>query len=118
MGDPLHVPAGKYAEEALHSVGWYEDLKSRILPAKDVRSALMVVEMSECEMGIVYYSDAIRSQKVKIIGIFPEHTHEPIIFHAILHKDASESSLKFFNFLTDKSIESIWVNNGFKPVKP
>jgi len=117
MGDPKHVPAGKYAEHALHFLGWDIDLEKRILPTKDVRSAMMLVEMGECEMGIVYYSDALQSKKVKIAGIFPENTHEPVIFYALLHKNPSDQSARFFQYLSDDSMKYIWLKNGFSPLK-
>lgn len=116
LGDPSHVPAGKYAVETLNNLNWNSELSERILPAKDVRSALMVVEMGECEMGIVYYSDAILSQKIKILGFFPENTHEPIIFHALLHKNASESSVSFYESLTNESVKEVWLKNGFSKI--
>lgn len=115
MGDPSHVPAGRYAFEALHSLGWYQSLENRILPAKDVRSALMVVEMGECELGIVYYSDAIQSQKVKIAGFFPESSHQPIVLYALLVDHADPVAEEFFDLLTDTSSDSIWLKNGFSP---
>lgn len=112
VGDPKHVPAGKYTVQALHFFGWDVDLKNRLLPAKDVRSAMMLVEMKECEMGIVYYSDAIQSKKVKIVGLFPEDSHEPIIFYALLKGKASEASVQFFEYLSDTSMNKIWIKNG------
>lgn len=116
MGDPKHVPAGTYAQQALHFLGWDIDLEERILPAKDVRSAMMLVEMGECEMGIVYYSDALQSKKVKIAGIFPEYTHEPVIFYALLYKNASDQSARFFQYLSDDSMKYVWLKNGFSPL--
>ena len=52
--------------------GWYNDLQGKLLPAKDVRSALMVVEMEEAPVGIVYRTDAQKSKKVKILNTFPQ----------------------------------------------
>jgi molybdate transport system substrate-binding protein len=116
IGDPKHVPAGKYAEQALHLLGWDVDLKNRLLPAKDVRSAMMLVELEECEMGIVYYSDAIQSKKVRIVGIFPEDTHDPIIFYALLNKKTSDPAIRFFEYLSDTSLNKIWIKNGLRPL--
>lgn len=116
MGDPSHVPAGRYALEALTSLGWYESIEDRILPALDVRSALMIVEMGECELGIVYYSDAIQSEKIKIAGFFPESSHEPIVLQALLVKNPSKASEEFFDLLTNPSSDSIWLKNGFIPL--
>ena len=116
MGDPAHVPAGIYAVQALSALGWYDDLEKRILPARDVRSALMVVELGECELGIVYYSDAIQSAKVKILGTFPEQTHQPVILYALLAKNAGKSSTEFFDLLSAKATIPVWIKYGFTPV--
>lgn len=45
-----------------------------------MRSALAFVERGECEVGIVYKTDALISRKVKIIGTFPANLHSPIIY--------------------------------------
>lgn len=116
IGDPSHVPAGMYASQALTSLGWYEDLKKRILPAKDVRSALMVVALGECELGIVYYSDAIQSTKVKILGILPDTLYELPILYALLSKNANEASAEFYKMLSDSSMQQIWIRYGFIPI--
>ncbi|MBA7516122.1 hypothetical protein ES705_08167 [subsurface metagenome] len=116
MGDPAHVPAGLYAFQALNTLGWYGALEKRVLPAKDVRSAFLLVELGECELGIVYYSDAVRSEKVKILGTFPENTHNPIIFYGLLNKKASGQAIQFYNFLTNESMDGIWYRNGLIPV--
>ena len=50
-------------------------MKSRILPAKDVRSALMWVELGEVDGGIVYKTDALKSEKVRIITEFPDSVY-------------------------------------------
>lgn len=116
IGDPEHVPAGQYAKEALMHLGWWDKLKDRTLPAKDVRSALMPVELGECKLGIVYYSDAIASKKVRIAGIFPEGTYSPVIFHALLSKKTSRKSVEFYQMLNNNNFEEIWIKYGFSSV--
>ena len=81
VGDPQYVPAGTYATQIFENLGWEEELESRFLPAKDVRSALMVVEMGEVEAGMVYKTDALESKKVKIITEFPDSLHEPVNYY-------------------------------------
>ena len=116
IGDPAHVPAGQYGKEALISLGWWDALKERTLPAKDVRSALMPVELGECELGIVYYSDAKVSNKVKIAGIFPDTCHTPIVFHALLSKNPSPSARQLYLELKDPKYESIWKKHGLTTI--
>ena len=115
IGDPKHVPAGDYAWKAIESGGYADALADRMLPAKDVRSALMVVELGEVEMGIVYKTDALKSQKVKIVSIVPDELHPPIGFYAsILKNKNNEQTQLFYNFLTSKEAKDIWIKHGFK----
>lgn len=116
IGDPQHVPAGQYAKEALIYLGWWDKLTDRTLPAKDVRSALMPVELGECELGIVYYSDAIASKKVRIVGVFPSDTHSPVIFHALLSKETSRKAVEFYQMLNNNNFEEIWIKFGLSSV--
>jgi molybdate transport system substrate-binding protein len=112
LGDPAHVPAGKYAREALDHFGWYAPMKDKLLPAKDVRSALMVVELGEAPVGIVYRTDAEKSAKVKILGVFPEASHKPIQYVATVCSQHREA-VDLFHFLTSPEAMGIWKKYGF-----
>lgn len=114
MGDPKHVPAGDYTWQAIENGAYAYKLEDRILPAKDVRSALMVVELGEVEMGIVYKTDALKSKKVKIVAELPEALHSPIgFFSSILKGKDEEQTQLFYKFLTSKEAKTIWVKHGF-----
>ncbi len=101
MGDPSHVPAGAYAQEALEFYGWFEGLEGRILPAANVRAALSVVELDETERGIVYRTDALKTDKVKILGAFPEESHKPVSYYSALLKGCSEEGAGFYDFIVN-----------------
>jgi molybdate transport system substrate-binding protein len=113
IGDPAHVPAGKYAKEALDYFGWFATLTPRLLPAKDVRSALMVVEMGEAPAGIVYQTDALKSKKVTVIGTFPERSHKPIVYMAGVCRK-SEGGEAFFRYIFSDAAKLVWNRYGFR----
>ncbi len=113
IGDPLHVPAGKYAKQSLEYFGWYGQLDKKTLPAKDVRSALMVVEMGEAPLGIVYRTDALKSKKVRILNTFPEKSHKPIVYVAGVCQD-NKLAKDFFVYLNSDETKDIWIKYGFK----
>jgi len=77
-GDTKSVPVGKYAKQALTSIGWWDKVSTRLVETEDVRAALNFVARGECQLGIVYATDAAISKNVVIIGTFPENTHQPI----------------------------------------
>src|SRR3954449_266834 len=43
-GDPMHVPIGIYAEQALRQLGLWDAVEPRLARAEDVRAALLLVE--------------------------------------------------------------------------
>ncbi len=113
IGDPAHVPAGKYAGQSLQHYGWYDVLKGKALPAKDVRSALMVVEMEEAPLGIVFHTDAKKSNRIKILHTFPDTSHETIEYVGGVCKDNVFAKI-FFEYLNADASEAIWTKHGFK----
>ncbi|WP_282037160.1 molybdate ABC transporter substrate-binding protein [Saccharicrinis aurantiacus] len=112
IGDPSHVPAGKYAVAALKHYGWYTAIKPKMLPAKDVRSALMVVELGEVPYGIVYKTDALKSSKVKIVADFADGSHPAIQNIASVISDKSNAQL-LYKYLQSPLAKSIWMKYGF-----
>ncbi|MBN2656126.1 MAG: molybdate ABC transporter substrate-binding protein [Spirochaetales bacterium] len=114
MGDPEHVPAGRYGEEALKYYRWYVDLKPRILPAPNVRAALSVVELDEADLGIVYLSDVMKSDKVKILSLFPEESHSPIRYFCVLLRNSGKAARVFFQYIQSAAeVEEMIEDSGF-----
>ena len=115
MGDPKHVPAGEYAQQAIVNCGCASALIGRILPTKDVRSALMVVELGECEMGIVYKTDAMKSEKVRIVAEISTELHSPIaLYGAVLKNGNNNKAMHFYAYLSSEEAKAIWIKHGFK----
>ena len=113
MGDPLHVPAGMYANQIIKKHLWQQNLNKRILPAKNVRDALFMVEMGEAEMGIVYFSDAKKSTKVKLIFEFRKEDCDPIKYYAGTKMKKDKKTDDFMAFLNGNRASLLWKRNGF-----
>ena len=114
IGDPNHVPAGSYAVQILCKLGCEKELEPRFLPAKDVRSALIVVELGEVDAGIVYKTDALKSKKVKIITEFPDSLHEPVYYYmSEIKGNKTEFSDNLYNFISSDTALPIWKKYGF-----
>ena len=114
VGDPDHVPAGIYAKEALTNLGAWNALQPRLARADDVRGALALVEHGDAPLGIVYVTDARVSQKVKIVGVFPETSHSPIVYpFAIVKGQASPGVQAYFRFLRGPEARTVFNRYGF-----
>ncbi|WP_425916907.1 molybdate ABC transporter substrate-binding protein [Acinetobacter sp. TSRC1-2] len=115
-GQMESVPVGKYAKQSLIKLNWFNSLKGRIVGTDDVRSALAFVERGECEVGIVYKTDALISQKVKIIGVFPSNSHSPIVYPLALTKQGTKNkeAIQFEQFVKSSHLaKTIFQKYGF-----
>jgi molybdate transport system substrate-binding protein len=114
-GDPAHVPAGLYAEQALKSLGIWKAVGPRIAAAVDVRSALLLVERGEAPAGIVYGTDAAVSRGVMVAGVFPEASHDPIAYpFAVLQAGDTPEARALMTFLEGRQARQIFTRRGFK----
>ncbi len=116
LGDPDHVPAGTYAKAALDHVGWYEPLKDRLLPCGTVRVALLMVERGEAPLGIVYATDAARSDKITVVGAFPADAHPPIRYVMAVCEGAGETAEPFARFLQGPEAAKVFERHEFMPL--
>ena len=115
-GDTLSVPVGIYAKQSLTSLGWWEKLKKRLVSTQDVRATLSLVEHDECDVGIVYASDAQASHKVKVAGEFPESSHVPIVYPIALLPQATAETNAFYRYLQSAETRKLLISFGFKPL--
>jgi molybdate transport system substrate-binding protein len=112
IGAPETVPAGRYARQALQSLGVYENLMPYFLLSKDVSTALRYVELKEAVVGIVYYTDAVRSDLVVPKLTFPADTHAPIVYRAAVTGNEQRAGV-FMEHLQCPATVEILEKHGF-----
>ena len=87
--------------------------------AEDVRAALRMVARGEAPLGIVYETDANIEPAVKVIGVFPDNTDDPIIYPVALTATAKPDATQYLSFLRSQTAKSVFENYGFNfLVKP
>jgi molybdate transport system substrate-binding protein len=119
MADTDSVPAGKYGKAALEKLGVWKTVQSAVAPAESVRAALLFVSRREAPLGIVYATDAAADPRVKIVGVFPEDTHPPIVYPAALTADSKKpSAARLLDFLGSAAAKPIFEKEGFTVLAP
>jgi molybdate transport system substrate-binding protein len=114
MADPNSVPAGKYGRAALEKLGIWNSVKAAIAPAENVRAALAFVSRREAPLGIVYATDAAADPGVKVVGMFPDDTHPPIVYPAALTADnKNPNAARLLEFLGSPVAKPIFEKQGF-----
>lgn len=116
IGDPATVPAGQYARDALISAGIWEALEGHIALAVDVRAAVLQVALGNARFGIVYKTDIVESDPIKIVYEIPGQMHRPIRYVICLLKSSrgKNEAVKFFHYLESVEAKNIFIQRGFK----
>lgn len=115
IGETASVPAGQYAQEVLKKLGIWDKIKDKAVLAKDVRTVLTYVETGNVEAGIVYKTDAVSSDKVKLIATAPEGSHQPIVYPVAVLSGTKQpkTAEDFLTYLGTPECKSIFEKYGF-----
>lgn len=118
MGAVDSVPAGKYGKAALEKLGVWSSVEGKVAGAESVRAALVLVSRGEAPYGIVYQTDAAADPGVKIVGTFPQDSHEPIIYPvAVLSESKSPAAAAYLEFLKSAKAAPFFEGQGFTILK-
>jgi molybdate transport system substrate-binding protein len=108
------VPAGKYGKAALQSLGVWHQVQDRLAQAENVRAALRLVSRGEVPLGIVYASDAKADPNVKVLGVFPDDSHPPIVYPAAkVTASTSPDASAFLAYLRSPQAAPRFEDQGF-----
>jgi molybdate transport system substrate-binding protein len=112
-GDVQAVPVGIYAKAALEKLGVWASVEPKMAMASNVRAALILVARGEAPLGIVYSTDAKVEPGVKIVGVFPENSHDPIIYPVAATVNAKPDATPYLAFLRSQAAKTIFESYGF-----
>lgn len=115
LGTPDVVPAGNYGKQTLEHLGLWEKVESNIVFAKDVRQVLTYVETGNVATGLVYKTDALTTDKVKVVAEADSNSHDPIVYPVGIIKNTKhmEESELFYQFLQSDVAKKIFIKYGF-----
>lgn len=114
LGDPAHVPAGIYAQEAMVNLGLWDALADRLALTDNVRAALALVAHGETPLGVVYATDAAVAPQVRVLATLPNSSHAPITYpFALVAGGDTEEARAFLDFVTGSAGLAIFHRYGF-----
>ncbi|TCK01908.1 molybdate transport system substrate-binding protein [Volucribacter psittacicida] len=114
VGDPDHVPAGQYLKESLVYLNLWDQVANKLARGKDVRAALALVERAEVPLGVVYGTDAKVSDKVKIVGVFPQESYTAVEYPMAILKGRDNPEVEaFYHYLQSPTAKNIFTHYGF-----
>jgi molybdate transport system substrate-binding protein len=115
LGEPKSVPAGQYGEETLKFYGILEQIKSKLVYAKDVRQVLTYVESGNVDAGLVYITDAKSSNQVKVAATASPGAHTPIVYPVGVVRNTKQvnTAKDFVQFLSSNPAKAVFTKYGF-----
>jgi molybdate transport system substrate-binding protein len=118
IGEPSSVPAGSYAKQVFTTLGTWDAVSAKANYGSDVRTVLTWLKR-EVDCGVVYATDAMTSDKVKVVAEAPEGSCDKIIYPgAIVASSANaDAAQDFLDFLTSKTAVKIFESYGFTVIK-
>ncbi len=117
LGEPGSVPAGKYAVEVLTYLGMAEEVKAKLVYAKDVREVAAWVESGNAQAGFVYMTDALVSKGLRVVAEADPKSHTPIVYPVGIIKEGQvKAALELVKLLYSEEAAGIFEKYGFTPI--
>lgn len=113
IADPIGVPAGVYAREALIAVKAWQRVQDRLVQGDTVRTVLNWVRTGTAPVGIVYATDAEIVDDVRVLAPIPGKLHGPIVYEALAVTGATSKAYDFLTFLSSSKGRTILTSKGF-----
>ena len=110
-----HVPAGRYAREALMASGVWDSVEGRTVVGGSARGVLEWVARGEVDAGVVYLTDAMSEPAVTTAFVFTPGSHTAIEYWAAsLHRSQNPTAAAaFVEHLSSPDVSSVFSAAGF-----
>ena len=114
VADLRAAPAGRYAAQALTSLGLFERVKSKLIEASDARAAAAWVARGEAWAGILYETDAALAG-LPVAYRLNETRHDPIVYLLATVKGAQPEAKMLRDYLMSAKARDALADRGFTP---
>lgn len=113
IGDPDSVPAGRYARQMMQSLGVWDAVADDLVTAADVRAVRAFVARGDVDLGVVYRSDALGFDAVRIVSMPLEAVQPRIVYPAALTARAVAGAPALLDVLRSPEATATFHNFGF-----
>jgi len=117
IGSPKSVPAGDYAMYALQKAGIDQQMRKKLVMARDVRECLMYAERGEVDGAFVYKTDALLAKQAKPFFTVPQELYPRITYPMALTVSGSKNrdAAAFHLYLQSGDARAVLEKYGFAP---
>jgi molybdate transport system substrate-binding protein len=115
-GDPASVPHGTYAEEVLTTVGVLDQVKPKVIYAKNVAQTLEYVSSGSVDAGMMFSTDAMAgADNVKVVATSDPSQHSEIRYPIGVVSGSKNKTVAqaFVDFVMSSEGQAILLKYGF-----
>jgi len=115
VGDPASVPAGTYANLAFTELGITAAVQSKLILSANVTQVLTTVASGNVDAGLVYSTDALSSNQVKVVARAPADINAQIVYpEAVLSAGRNpDAAQAYLSYLSGSSAVALFIQFGF-----
>ena len=117
LGDPEYLAEGPYTFQALNNPGLSSDVEPFYSFFRTTREMLRSTTKYDA-YSAVFKTDALLYPNIRIVGAFPEKSHDPILYQAVVVAGENmEGARTFLSYLQSDEALEILTNYGFELVE-
>ena len=115
VGDPVAMPIGTFAYNIFTALGIADEVYQRAVLASEVRQLLTWVELGEVDAGVVFMTDAITTDRVRVVELADPALHTPSInpVGIVASSPSIAEARRFIDFLFSPEARAIFEQHGF-----
>jgi len=115
LGEPGSVPAGQYAQETFTYLGIWDKVSAKATFGSDVRQVLSWVASGNADCGVVYKTDALSDESVRIVAEAPGGSHTPAVYPAAVIKAGAnkDAAAAFIRYMQSGNGRNVFEKSGF-----
>lgn len=115
IANPAHAPYGRAAREALQALGWWEQVRPRLVLGENISQATQYISTGAAQIGITALSlvraPAVAAQTRHVV--LPASLHQPLRQRMVLLKDARPAAQSFREYLATAEAKAVFARYGF-----
>jgi molybdate transport system substrate-binding protein len=112
------VPAGDYARQVLAHHGLTDAVAPKLVPLGSVRAVARAVAAGDADAGMVYRSDAVQLDGLRVVATAPAASHAPIRYTgAVLRTSRRPRQAEaYLRSLLTPAARALFRRDGFEPL--
>jgi len=116
MCNPADHPAGRDGKASLESLGLWPSVASKVAIADNPQVAALMVARGDAPTAIVFATDVKDVAGTRVLGVFPEASHPPIVYPIALTMAAphAEAADRLLTYLRSADVRTLFDGYGYK----